>query len=550
MTDTDLPRALDSPPKPVANSQSELAAPPRFFGLCLLIGIVLAATASIPVVADEARSTLTFEINDERGRPLPCRVHLADAAGKPQAAPGQPFWKDHFVCPGRAAIPLPRGDYQYEIERGPEHQRLSGSASIRLGRDHTLAANLARFADLARDGWHAGDLHVHRPLDQIELLMRAEDLHVAPVITWWNKRNPWKDEKPPEQLLRQFDGRRFYHVMGGEDERGGGALLYFHLPAPLAIADAEQEYPLSVRFLRAARRDARGREGRTRIDNLWIDIEKPFWWDLPLWLASEEVDSIGIAHNHMWRRGVYPGEAWGRGRDTKRLPDPQGNGHWTQEIYYHALNCGLRLPPSAGSASGVLPNPVGHNRVYVHTGPRLEYDAWWRQLKAGACFVTNGPLLVVTANEKLPGTVFRAPAGEAVTVDVDVSLKSLDRVKKIEIVVDGRVSQSIDLDEGDSHHRRAKLALRHSGWFLVRALAERPDTFCFASTGPFYVEVGGTPRRVQRDSVQFFIDWLAERRKQVETAVRNPLQRQEVAAEYDRAEKHWKGLLAEAAGND
>ena len=28
-------------------------------------------------------------------------------------------------------------------------------------------------------------------------------------------------------------------------------------------------------------------------------------------------------------------------------------------IYYHLLNCGLRVPPSAGSASGVLPNPVG-----------------------------------------------------------------------------------------------------------------------------------------------------------------------------------------------
>jgi hypothetical protein len=265
-----------------------------------------------------------------------------------------------------------------------------------------------------------------------------------------------------------------------------------------------------------------------------------------LWLASGQVDSIGIAHNHMWRRGAYNGEAWGRVRDEKRLPHPQGNGHWTQEIYYHALNCGLRLPPSAGSASGVLPNPVGHNRVYVHTGPRLEYNAWWDGLKAGRCFVTNGPLLIVTANEKLPGTVFRAAAGEAATVELDVSLKSLDRVKKIEIVADGRVSQSIDLEDGDSHHRRAKLTFRRSGWFLVRALADRPDTFCFASTGPFYVDVGRKPARVQRDSVQFFLDWLAERHKQVETAVRDPLQRQEVATEYDRAEKFWQGLLAQA----
>ena len=351
--------------------------------------------------------------------------------------------------------------------------------------------------------------------------------------------------------MRRFDERRFYHVMAGEDERGGGALLYFGLQKPLAIGEAEREYPLSVRFLREARagvdeslRDS-SRLGETR-PRVWIDVEKPFWWDLPLWLASGSVDSIGIAHNHMWRRGVYPGEAWGRRRDDKRLPDPQGNGHWTQEIYYHALNCGLRLPPSAGSASGVLPNPVGHNRVYVHAGPRLEYDAWWKNLKAGQCFVTNGPLLVVTANEKLPGEVFRTAANEAVPIELDVSLQSLDRVKKIEIVVDGRVSETINLDEAPSHRRRAKLTFRHSGWFLVRAIADRPDTFCFASTGPFYVEIGDKARPVQRASVQFFVDWLAERRRQVEQAVRDPIQRQEVAAEYDQAETFWKGLLAKA----
>jgi hypothetical protein len=391
---------------------------------------------------------------------------------------------------------------------------------------------------------------VHRPVDQIELLMRAEDLHVAPVITWWNKRNLWKDRKPPESLLKRFDERRFYHVMAGEDERGGGALLYFHLPAPLAISEAEREYPLSLRFLREARHVDESLRGSSRPPekqpSVWIDVEKPFWWDLPLWLASG-VDSIGIAHNHMWRRGVYPGEAWGRRRDDKRLPDPHGNGLWTQEIYYHALNCGLRVPPSAGSASGVLPNPVGHNRVYVHVGPRLEYDAWWQNLKAGRCFVTNGPLLVVKANEKLAGEVFRAAAGETLPIELDVSLQSLDRVKKVEIVVDGRVSQTIDLGDGVSHRRRAKLAFRRSGWFLVRAIADRPGTFCFASTGPYYVEVGQATRPVQRASAQFFVDWLAERRGQVDQAVRDPLHRQDVATEYDRAQKFWQGLLGRAA---
>ena len=40
----------------------------------------------------------------------------------------------------------------------------------------------------------------------------------------------------PEQVVRQFDGHRIYTVMAGEDEREGGALLYFGLKSPLDIA--------------------------------------------------------------------------------------------------------------------------------------------------------------------------------------------------------------------------------------------------------------------------------------------------------------------------
>ena len=41
--------------------------------------------------------------------------------------------------------------------------------------------------------------------------MQAEDLHVAPVITWWNKQNLWAQKKLPEKALVRFDGNRFYH---------------------------------------------------------------------------------------------------------------------------------------------------------------------------------------------------------------------------------------------------------------------------------------------------------------------------------------------------
>src|SRR5262249_10874034 len=155
-------------------------------------------------------------------------------------------------------------------------------------------------------GWWSGETHVHRPPEQIELLMRAEDLHVAQVITWWCNRRftrtVWTSGQPmPTDPLVRFDENRYYHLLGGEDERTGGGLLYFNLPRPLNTAGATPEYPSPLRYVAEARKQPK----------VWIDVEKPFWWDMPLWLASGQVDSIGLANNHMQPGGVSDNEAWG-----------------------------------------------------------------------------------------------------------------------------------------------------------------------------------------------------------------------------------------------
>jgi hypothetical protein len=506
--------------------------------VCLTVCVPLFADVSSRSFADDTPPVrLQFDINDERGRPLPCRIHVYDADGKPQRAPDQPSWNDHFVCAGRAALPLPPGEYRYEIERGPEHERLSGRIELRAERDDTVAASLRRIADLRRDGWYPGELHVHRPVEDVPLLMQAEDLDVAPVITWWNKRNLWSEAPPPETVLQQFDGRRLYHVMAGEDEREGGALLYFGLERPIDITQASREHPSPFTFAAAA---------READPDVWIDIEKPFWWDVPVWLASGQTNSIGIANNHMCRSRMYENEAWGRPRDETRLPPPLGNGYWTQEIYYHALNCGLRLPPSAGSASGVLPNPVGYNRAYVHVAGELTWDKWWEGLRAGRSFVTNGPLLVCRANGELPGHVFRAQGAAPVEVRIDAALTSLDRVLRVEVVRNGEVAVTLDAADALQQQLSASLSLKESGWFLVRAITDRADTFRFASTAPFYVEVGQRPSRVSRRSAAFFRDWAREREERVRKNVTDAAQLREVVSFHQEAVRYWSDLADRA----
>jgi hypothetical protein len=368
---------------------------------------------------------------------------------------------------------------------------------------------------------------------------------VAPVITWWQGRKAYRNlwigtgadaERPPADPLVRFDGDRYYQVMAGEDERGGGALLYFNLSRPLNLAGSELEYPSSMTFVAEARRQAGA--------SVWIDVEKPFWWDVPIWLASGQIDSIGLANNHMNRRGMYEDEAWGRSRDTKRLPAPRGNGFWTQEIYYHVLNCGLRIPPSAGSASGVLNNPVGYNRMYVQLGGDLTYQGWWDGFRAGRVFVTNGPLLRVRADGKPPGHAFTATEGEALEIKVDAALTARDTITALEVVKDGRVEHQIPFEEWVHTGTLGRIRFEKSGWFLVRTIAENPETFRFASTGPYYVEIGPARRRISRSSAQFFRDWVRERSRRLELP--DPGRRAEVLRHHAAAEKFWDDLLAKA----
>ena len=106
---------------------------------------------------------------------------------------------------------------------------------------------LERLVDLAEEGWISGELHIHRPQGDVPLLIQASDLNVGPVISWWIQQKP-------EYLWKEVAPKRFSFLMGGEDERRGGALLFFDLERPLLIQEAAPEYPSSLNYLETAKK--------------------------------------------------------------------------------------------------------------------------------------------------------------------------------------------------------------------------------------------------------------------------------------------------------
>ena len=126
--------------------------------------LTLAGTLSLPLARPAAAGEVRITVTDRAtGKPVPCRIHLKDAAGKPVPADKLPFWHDHFVCPGTVRLELPAGRYPFEVERGPEYSREAGTVTVGDG-GQDVKVVLRRLRDLPAEGWWPGELHLHREI--------------------------------------------------------------------------------------------------------------------------------------------------------------------------------------------------------------------------------------------------------------------------------------------------------------------------------------------------------------------------------------------------
>jgi hypothetical protein len=472
-------------------------------------------------------------VDKDSGRPIACRMHLRNAAGRPHKPPRVPFWHDHFALPGSITLELQQGNYQFEVEAGPECINVGGHFTMKpFGKD-SKRIEIRRFTTMSKEGWWSGDLDIRRPLTDIELLLAAEDIHVAPVATWWNDKSWWAERKLPAAPLVGFDDQRFYHALGGGQNRPGGEWLMLNQAAPLLLAAEKEEYPCPVVQLKLARQAPQG----------WVDATAPYWWDLPLLIAHGQVDSIEVAHRRMGRETSQASEQGGKARDTALYPGPWGNARWSHDLYFRLLDCGLRIPPSAGSGSGESPNPVGYNRVYVHIEGPLSYEKWWESLRAGRVTATNGPLMRPNVHGELPGHVFTAEKGERLALEPALTLSTRDKITYLEIIKNGQIERSVRFDEYAKSGRLPVLEFEESGWFLLRAVTDVQDTYRFAMTGPYYVEFGGQPR-ISRQAAQFFLDWVFERARQIRLT--DQAQQREVLESHRRARDYWQNLVSRA----
>jgi len=206
------------------------------------------------------------------------------------------------------------------------------------------------------------------------------------------------------------------------------------------------------------------------------------------------------------------------------------------------------LRPSAGTANGVHPVPLGFGRVYVQCPRGFSFDAWWRGLNEGRSFVTTGPMLLAHVNGRAPGARVPIKPGKLQRVEVTGEVISDQPVNTVEIIVNGETvlrlatSARRDRDKASEMTFRQTVELTGSSWIAVRCWEPRSGgRIRFAHSGPWFFDVPGAPLRPRHEEVEFLVG--AVRREIDRSSTILPA---EALAEYQKALSIYEDLSRRA----
>jgi hypothetical protein len=541
--------------------------------LCLLAGISLSAS---PARCADPR-TIRGAAN------VPCRLYIEGEDGKfyfaKSASPrgsaviydvkrSQTSVEQHTTLSAHAFVAdLPPGKYTLAAEHGKEHTIAVQSLTVpETGDIPEVNLSLVPWVEMHKLKWFSGDTHVHRKVAEVSNLVEAEDLHIALPLTYWVRaayEAPGQmpvdghPEAKPIVIESRTDTasppiRRVIWPVNTEYElftvngkaHTEGAVFVLNHKTPLRPAA-----PPVIAVAQAAREQG-----------ALLDLDKHTWNWSPMIVPIMNVDLFELANNHVWRTGflfknwtidVLPKD-WDIETDADGYTE-KGWIDWGFKTYYAFLNCGFRMRPTGGTASGVHPVPLGFGRVYVECPEGFSYEKWMKGLNAGRSFVTTGPMLRVKFDDQSAGTIFEKAKPHAVRITgVAEGLRPLTR---IEIIVNGEVARSIKPQNRLSPDRIVvghataideTIPIEHSSWIAVRCFESREqvlgrappagraadakdERFLYAHTAPVHYEIDGPVRPRERE-VNYFI----QRMEQEIARNRGVLSPDEVA-EYEKA---------------
>jgi hypothetical protein len=449
-------------------------------------------------VVDRGRNWVHVSVlDDETGKPIPCRIHFRSPEGIPYQPHGH---HDHVYSnldswhmdvggdvrlgqityayiDGRCQGWLPRGEVLVDIARGFEYEPLRTRLHIEPGQ-RELTLRLKRWTDMNARRWFSGDTHVHF-LGALGAQCEAmgEDLNVVNLL-----QSQWghlftNGEDFVGRPLTSDDGRTIVYCSQENRQHFLGHLSLLGLKTPIMPwgSDGPGEAELG------------GTLEATLSD----------------WADQCHAQGGTVVIPHLPNPNCEPAVliATGRADAVEMLV----HGEYQHVEYYRYLNAGYRLPLVGGTDKMTSEVPVGLYRTYalLTDDQPFTYDNWCQAVRAGRTFLSGGPLLDFTVDGAHPGSTLRLPEGGG-TVEVEVTANSIFPIHALQIVQQGRVVASTEEAAGArSLQLKTTLRVTRHTWLAARCggpnytVLRHHDTMfnwrrgIFAHTSPIYIAAGG-----------------------------------------------------------
>ena len=459
----------------------------------------------------EVRSSALLKgslIRSSDKKPLAAKVSVEGSDGKLYVVPGEynyrtqnwyAYFQPRFSYADKAfSMPLPPGRYHVTAMKGYGYKDAEYDIDVEADKTTHITMYLEQMVPLEERGWYAADLHTHARHFSLKML-RSEDINVV-------ADTQYSTEKAVPLVVSPEVSDATHVVFGQQEIEHWNFGNSFYINIPHTVTDVQTQDPtltpmffydqqchelggVTLRWLRSRPFAPKG-NGQQQPE-LAVDVALGY---LDVWQVMDNSMQSSLD----MPEAKWNGDGWGRSSLHEH----------TYKTWYGLMNCGLRVPISAGTSYGRL-SRLGFNRVYVKCATNLTLGEFARALKKGDGFVTNGPLLWLRANGRLPGD---GPAlDKPGPVELEVDICSRHPVDLVEILQNGEVIFSKRLTGFDGH-----LTLTHTvqveapSWFAARCFGtyepRYPHSACrnqFAHTNASFVTVAGKMPASSQDAVRF-----------------------------------------------
>ena len=420
---------------------------------------------------------------------------------------------------GICIINLPETDaIRFEVIKGFVYHFFDTAINISAKTD-TINIQLQKWFEFPGGRkWYSGDVHTHQIDSATALLeMKAEDVNVCNILisdftddqaSFRGAPDPISDSLHIVYLNQEYRQDQLGHV---------NLLNLKKLIEPVKPIRTYQ-YPLNIK----AMDQAHAQGGHVS----WAHFAAYPALEGPLAIVLKKVDAVELLCTiDPFEEPVLVSHV---------VPDLRMNSGL--RLWYRLLNCGLKIPASAGTDKMTNWQTVGANRVYVSIKEKFNYQNWIDALDRGNSFITNSPMLFCTIDNKNPGEQINISKPKAVKIVAEVY--SQLPVDKLEIIANGEVIAEKIIEKGQNHARlEIKYTPDKSVWIAARTHqfahddmisgvsfskrrdvgggttllnryygTLRPET-AFAHTNPGYVIIGNKPIRSANDAI-YFVKYL------------------------------------------